>query len=192
MIRCNDFQSFKTFKVSQFEGFWLEATVAHIIAASLCVCEFIGWMAAAKFPSNMGFNVCNHDMSYWILAWVGLASNLLLCLYRVRASVRVIENIEFQITLAKSEASLILKDKFSSLGPRYINANPKSHVQSDERIEIADMKFISGACMFFKTETFKSLEGFDENFFLYFEESDFCLRSYKINKNYWVRQSILG
>ena len=106
--------SSKLLKVSQFEGFWLEATVAHIIAASLCVCEFIGWMAAAKFPSNMGFNVCNHDMSYWILAWVGLASNLLLCLYRVRASVRVIENIEFQNTSAKSilkraEAGLILK-----------------------------------------------------------------------------------
>ena len=84
-----------------YGGIWLEATVAHIIA-SLCVCEFIGWMAAAKFPSNMGFNVCNHDMSYWILAWVGLASNLLLCLYRVRASVRVIENIEFQNTSAKS------------------------------------------------------------------------------------------
>ena len=106
-------------KFSQFEGFWLEATVAHIIAG-LCVCEFIGWMAAAKFPSNMGFNVCNHDMSYWILAWVGLASNLLLCLYRVRASVRVIENIEFQNTSAKSilnraEANLILKQFFFAL-----------------------------------------------------------------------------
>jgi N-acetylglucosaminyl-diphospho-decaprenol L-rhamnosyltransferase len=86
------------------------------------------------------------------------------------------------------KSAKILKDKFSSLGPRYINANPKSHVQSDERIEIADMKFISGACMFFKTETFKSLEGFDENFFLYFEESDFCLRSYKINKNYQINR----
>ena len=84
------------------------------------------------------------------------------------------------------KSAKILKDKFSSLGPRYINANPKSHVQSDESIEIADMKFISGACMFFKTETFKSLEGFDENFFLYFEESDFCLRSHKIKKNYQI------
>ena len=86
------------------------------------------------------------------------------------------------------KSAKILKDKFSSLGPRYINANPKSHVQSDENFEIADIKFISGACMFFKTKTFKSLEGFDENFFLYFEESDFCLRSYRINKNYQINK----
>ena len=38
--------------------------------------------------------------------------------------------------------------------------------------------------MFVKKETFNFLNGFDENFFLYFEESDFCLRAYKINKNY--------
>ena len=72
-----------------------------------------------------------------------------------------------------------LNDKFSSLGPRYIDADPKSHIQSDSNKEIAEMKFISGACMFFKKESFKILGGFDENFFLYFEESDFCLRSYK-------------
>ena len=35
-------------------------------------------------------------------------------------------------------------------------------------------------------ESFKILGGFDENFFLYFEESDFCLRSYKKNKNYQI------
>ena len=79
-----------------------------------------------------------------------------------------------------------LNDKFSSLGPRYINADPKSHVQSDLNKEIAEMKFISGACMFFKKESFKILGGFDENFFLYFEESDFCIRSYKKNKNYQI------
>jgi len=79
-----------------------------------------------------------------------------------------------------------LNDKFSSLGPRYIDADPKSHIQSDSNKEIAEMKFISGACMFFKKESFKILGGFDENFFLYFEESDFCLRSYKKNKNYQI------
>ena len=82
----------------------------------------------------------------------------------------------------------ILDDKFSSLGPRYINANTKSHIQSDPTVEIAEMKFISGACMFFKKEIFDSLNGFDEKFFLYFEESDFCLRAHKINKNYQINR----
>ena len=81
-----------------------------------------------------------------------------------------------------------LDDKFSSLGPRYINANIKSHIQSDPTVEIAEMKFISGACMFFKKEIFDSLGGCDEKFFLYFEESDFCLRAYKINKNYQINK----
>ena len=85
-----------------------------------------------------------------------------------------------------AKAANILNDNFSSLGPRFINANPRSHIQSDELIDIADMKFISGACMFFKKKTFDLLKGFDENFFLYFEESDFCLRAYKINKNYQI------
>jgi len=79
-----------------------------------------------------------------------------------------------------------LNDKFSALGPRYIEADEKSLIQSDEQLDIAEMKFISGACMFFKKETFQILGGFDENFFLYFEESDFCLRANKVNKNYQI------
>jgi len=91
------------------------------------------------------------------------------------------KNINEFIKVAKT-----LKDKFSSLGPRFINANPKSHVQSNSKNKIAEMKFISGACMFFKKDTFEELGGFDENFFLYFEESDFCLRAHKRNKNYQI------
>jgi GT2 family glycosyltransferase len=83
-------------------------------------------------------------------------------------------------------AAKTLDDKFSSLGPRFLNVDPKSHIQSNHQIIIAEMKFISGACMFFKKETFQLLGGFDENFFLYFEESDFCLRAHKINKNYQI------
>ena len=83
-------------------------------------------------------------------------------------------------------AANALNDQFSCLGPRYIDENKKSHIQSDLKIEIAEMKFISGACMFFKKKTYDSLGGFDENFFLYFEESDFCLRAHKVKKNYQI------
>ena len=84
------------------------------------------------------------------------------------------------------DAAKKLNDKFSSLGPRFMNADPKSHIQSDDRLNIAEMKFISGSCMFFQKEKFEKLGGFDENFFLYFEESDFCFRANKINKNYQI------
>ena len=86
------------------------------------------------------------------------------------------------------KAAKNLNDNFSSLGPRFIDADLKSHIQSNENIDIAEMRFLSGACMFFKTETFNLLGGFDENFFLYFEESDLCLRAHKIKKNYQINK----
>ena len=84
------------------------------------------------------------------------------------------------------KAAKELKNKFSALGPRFLNVNPKSHKQSEDNNSISSMKFISGACMFFNKKNFDSLNGFDENIFLYFEENDFCVRSYKVNKNYQV------
>ena len=83
-------------------------------------------------------------------------------------------------------ATKILNDNFSALGPRFINADPKSLIQSNNKKNIVEMKFLSGSCMFFKKETFDNIGGFDEKYFLYFEESDFCLRSHKINKNYQI------
>ena len=62
-------------------------------------------------------------------------------------------------------AAKTLNDNFSALGPRFINADKKSHKQSNVNLKIAEMKFISGSCMFFKKKTFDSLGGFDENFF---------------------------
>ena len=35
--------------------------------------------------------------------------------------------------------------------------------------------------MFFNKSNFDIIGGFDENFFLYFEETDFCLRARKLN-----------
>jgi GT2 family glycosyltransferase/lipopolysaccharide/colanic/teichoic acid biosynthesis glycosyltransferase len=41
---------------------------------------------------------------------------------------------------------------------------------------------ISGACMTFKRSLFNELKGFDEDYFLFFEETDFCIRAKKIGK----------
>ena len=79
-----------------------------------------------------------------------------------------------------------LKDQFSTIGPRYENVNPKSLVQSDLNYEISEIKVISGACMFFNKKNFDQIGGFDENFFLYFEENDFCLRAFPLYKNYQI------
>ena len=73
-----------------------------------------------------------------------------------------------------------LNDNFGALGPRFENVSEKSHKQSNINDKYGQIKSISGSAMFFCTDVFDKNGGFDENFFLYFEETDYCYRS---NKN---------
>ena len=75
---------------------------------------------------------------------------------------------------------------FGALGPRFLNVTEKSHKQSNIKKEIGEINSISGAAMFFETTIFDDIEGFDENFFLYFEETDYCKRAKK--KGYKIYQ----
>jgi len=79
-----------------------------------------------------------------------------------------------------------LNNRFSALGPRYMDANPKSIKQSQNDKDIAELRFLSGACMFFNKKNYDLIGGFDNNFFLYFEENDYCMRSKKLFKNYQI------
>jgi GT2 family glycosyltransferase len=79
-----------------------------------------------------------------------------------------------------------LDNKFSALGPRYLGANPKSIKQSQNNKNIAELRFLNGACMFFYKKNYDLVGGFDNNYFLYFEENDYCFRSKKFFKNYQI------
>ena len=74
-----------------------------------------------------------------------------------------------------------LKDNFGALGPRFENVSEKSHKQSNIDDKYGQIESISGSAMFFCAEVFDKNGGFDENFFLYFEETDYCYRSNKNN-----------
>ncbi len=83
----------------------------------------------------------------------------------------------------------IKENKFAALGPRFLNVNKKSHKQIDDKLENSSIDSIHGSCMFIKKENFEKIGKFDENFFLYFEETEFCYRAkkkgfktYQINK----------
>jgi len=85
-----------------------------------------------------------------------------------------------QLINAFCDAAKELKDNFGALGPRFEKVNEKSHKQSNINEKYGQIESISGSAMFFCSEIFDRNRGFDENFFLYFEETDYCFRS---NKN---------
>jgi len=74
-----------------------------------------------------------------------------------------------------------LNNNFGALGPRFENVSEKSHKQSNIKKKYGQIDSISGSAMFFCSEIFDKNQGFDENFFLYFEETDYCYRSNKNN-----------
>ena len=79
-----------------------------------------------------------------------------------------------------------LDDNFAGIGPKFLNVNPKSHKQINEKFEYSKINSIHGSCMFIKKENFDLIGKFDENFFLYFEETEYCYRAKK--KGYYSYQ----
>ena len=81
------------------------------------------------------------------------------------------------------------KDNFAALGPRFLEVKEKSHKQIKEDLDFGKIESIHGSCMFMNKEIFLKIGKFDENFFLYFEETEYCYRakkkgylSYQINE----------
>ena len=61
---------------------------------------------------------------------------------------------------------------FHKLFPRL---NKYNYLHEDEDVTL-DVDAVSGSCMIFRKKILDSVGNFDENFFLYFEDTDFCLR----------------
>ena len=57
----------------------------------------------------------------------------------------------------------------------------KSHRQIKKNKEYDSISAIHGSCMFINKDCFEKIGGFDDNFFLYFEETEYCNRAKKIN-----------
>ncbi len=82
-----------------------------------------------------------------------------------------------------------LENKFSALGPRFINTKKRGHKQINQNLEIGKIRSIHGSYMFFNKKNFYEIGEWDENIFLYFEELLYCTKgnrkklfSYQINK----------
>ena len=82
------------------------------------------------------------------------------------------------------------KNNFAALGPRFLEVKEKSHKQIKEDLDFGKIDSIHGSCMFINKIEFINIGKFDENFFLYFEETEYCYRaknkgypSYQLNKS---------
>ncbi|MFZ4262528.1 glycosyltransferase family 2 protein [Sphingobacterium sp. HJSM2_6] len=65
-----------------------------------------------------------------------------------------------------------------------INLGNSSYLCKDIKIdEIQPINWSVGAAYFLTNTHFKNLKGFDEDYFLYMEDEDLCLRSWKIGKS---------
>ena len=70
-------------------------------------------------------------------------------------------------------------NNFAALGPRFVEVKEKSHKQIKENLDFGKIESIHGSCMFVNKMEFLKIGKFDENFFLYFEETEYCYRAKK-------------
>jgi len=72
-----------------------------------------------------------------------------------------------------------LKDKFSVIGPHFLNASISGHYQTNLKYKIKEIHNVHGSTMFFNKKIFNKNKGFDKNIFLYWEETDYSKRASK-------------
>ena len=77
----------------------------------------------------------------------------------------------------------LLKDKFSMLGPRFIDAPVKGHIQTNKKYDYKKIFCVHGSTLFINKKNFKKINGFDENYFLYWEERDLAKKFDKVGLN---------
>ncbi len=76
-----------------------------------------------------------------------------------------------------------MKDKFSVIGPHFLNASKSGHFQTNLKYKIKEIHNVHGSTMFFNKKIFNKNKGFDKNIFLYWEETDYSKRASKNGYN---------
>jgi GT2 family glycosyltransferase len=77
-------------------------------------------------------------------------------------------------------ADTFLFDHGGELSP-YTGSSNHDNRKKPAKDEVLLVDFISGCCMMIKADLLKTIGLFDENYFMYYEDVDFCLRAKKSN-----------
>ena len=138
-----------------------------------------------KEYSNLEVFVKNND---------GVSSALNFAVERIKTKyfLQISPDIDFNYNdiLVYIEFAKKIDNKFAAIGPRFVNVKKKSHKQISDKIEFGSIDSIHGSCMFINKDCFNKIGGFDENYFLYFEETDYCYRGKKLGyKSYQINKS---
>lgn len=147
-----------------------------------------------KNTTNAGFGGGNmYGFNYSNAKYVAFLNNdtLLIndCLNILKTSLDTNQNIGIAGAQAFKEDNkfLISLDHFASptreiLGRSFLELiNPKKYPKRKKVYELpVQVNFIPGSFMFLRSDDFKKVNGFDTNIFLYYEETDLCIRLAKI------------
>jgi GT2 family glycosyltransferase len=87
-----------------------------------------------------------------------------------------VEGINKKTLLNFNKYAIQLNDKFSMLGPYFVDAPKKGHIQSSGKKDLEKIFCVHGSCLFFNTKNFNLVKGFDKNYFLYWEERDLAIK----------------
>lgn len=117
---------------------------------------------------------------------VSLENNTLIECYKFLENNKSFVLITPTLKLNESQFYIIEKRDFSikeMFVRRFFRDNTLGNFNKYKiRNEVVENDFISGAFMFVNREKFSEIEGFDEIFFMYFEDIDLCRRIAKIGK----------
>ncbi len=115
------------------------------------------------------FVVCNPDISIIIKDFEGLLNSVVLSNADIYG-VKVFESYDFKKWSSHNRS-------FPALFDPIISLVFKKKLFENDVDAFAYPDWIGGAFMIFKAESYSSLKGFDETFFMYYEDTDLCRRA---------------
>jgi GT2 family glycosyltransferase len=67
----------------------------------------------------------------------------------------------------------------------------KTFTQQKTSANINNVEYLSGAMMFFRSDVFLQINGFDESFFLHYEDADITRRALEVSQNIYCKDSCI-